>query len=55
MRDKPWMAIDVMTNETVDWYSTETEALVANQGKPVSIIYRPGRKKKVKRNAANGV
>jgi hypothetical protein len=50
MRDKPYMVIDVLTDETVGWYESEFEARIQNKGKPISVIYRPGRKKKVKKN-----
>lgn len=49
MRDKPWMVIDLMTNETLGWYATDLEAAFAHQGEPVDIQYRPGRKGKVKK------
>ena len=50
MRDKPWMVIDVLDDTApVRWYTTELEALVATQGEPVSIQYRPGRKRKVRK------
>lgn len=49
MRDKPWMVVDVMTNEIVGWYETEAAALVAHFNDPVDISYRPGRKGKAKK------
>lgn len=49
MRAKPWMVIDLMTNETLGWYETDTEAWLAHRDQPVDIQYRPGRKAKVKK------
>jgi hypothetical protein len=40
------MVIDVLTNETLGWYASDIEASLAHKGEPVSVIYRPGRKKK---------
>lgn len=42
----PWQVIDVMTNETVGWYPTESAAWLDNLRSPVSVLYRPGRKRK---------
>lgn len=49
MRTHPWLVIDLMTNENLGWYETETAALMAHKNSPVTIQYRPGRKKKVKK------
>jgi hypothetical protein len=49
MREKPWIAIDLLTDETVGWYHNEVEAWTENAGKPVTVLYRPGRKGKAKR------
>lgn len=49
MRTKPWIVIDLLTDETLGWFETETAALIAHKNDPVTIQYRPGRKAKVKR------
>lgn len=49
MREKPWMVIDLLTDETLGWYESDIAASVAHKGEPVSIQYRPGRKRKVKK------
>ena len=45
----PWMVVDLMSGEVVGRYATEVDAAKDNLGKAVSIQYRPGRKKKVKK------
>lgn len=49
MRAKPWMSVDLMTGEVIGWYENEVEAAKNSLGKAVSIQYRPGRKKAVKK------
>lgn len=49
MREKPWQVVDLFTNETLEWCATDTDAWVKFAGRPVDVIYRPGRKKKVKK------
>lgn len=49
LSEGPYKVYDVMTNEFLGGYLTDTAARVSNKGKPITIIYRPGRKKKVKR------
>lgn len=41
MKSKPWIAIDLMTNEVVGNYSSEVEALLANKGKAIDVQYAP--------------
>lgn len=48
MREKPWMVIDLLTDETLGWYTTDVEAYLAHKDEPVDIQYRPGRKGKAK-------
>lgn len=49
MREKPYMVISTETNETVAW-CTYTEYATHYAGQPgYDVIYRPGRKKKVKK------
>lgn len=49
MREKPWQVIDLLTNETIGWYAEDWQAHYENRGKAISVLYRPGRKKKVKK------
>lgn len=49
MRDKPWQVIDLLTDETLAWYENEAIAWSAHAGQPVTVLYRPGRKKRVKK------
>lgn len=49
MREKPWQVINVITNETLGWYENDDIAYLTHAGEPISVIYRPGRKKKVKK------
>lgn len=49
MREKPYHVINTETNETVAWCTYE-EYVMTYAGKPnIDVIYRPGRKKKVKK------
>ncbi len=49
MRDKPYMVISTETNETVEW-CTYVEYCTKYAGLPgFDVVYRPGRKKKVKK------
>ncbi len=49
MREKPWQAIDLMTNETLGWYKDSNDAYIQNPGRAIDVSYRPGRKTKVKK------
>lgn len=50
MREKPYQIIDLLTNETVAW-CTYAEYMRDYAGKPgYDVNYRPGRKKKVKKD-----
>lgn len=49
MREKPWQVINVLTNTTLGWYTSDTEAYDSHKGEPVSVIYRPGRKPNTRR------
>lgn len=46
----PWMVVNLMTDEIVGYYQTDTIAGVAHAGEPVSIQYRPKPKRKAKRS-----
>lgn len=49
MRENPYQVIDTNTNETVEWVNY-TDLALKYMGKPgYDYIYRPGRKKKVKK------
>lgn len=49
MREKPYHVINTETNETVAWVTYE-EWVLHYCGKPnMDVLYRPGRKKKVKK------
>lgn len=48
MRENPYMAINLLTNETVGWYASPNAAHLAHPNEPIDVIYRPGRKKKAK-------
>lgn len=49
MREKPYQVIDTITDETVEW-CTYPEYVSKYAGTPgYDVIYRPGRKKKVKK------
>jgi hypothetical protein len=48
MRENPYMVINVLTNEVIGWYAGPNEAHMAHPDEPIEVIYRPGRKKKVK-------
>jgi len=41
MKSKPWIAVNVLTNETLGNYTTEFEALSYHKGQPVDVIYAP--------------
>lgn len=41
MRNKPWIAIDLMTNEVLGNYVDDIEAIKANPGKAIDVLYRP--------------
>lgn len=45
MRELPWQVIDLLTDETLGWYRNDVEARLKHAGEPVTVIYRPGRKK----------
>lgn len=41
MKNKPWIAIDLMTNEVLGNYRSEAEAYGSNMGKPIMVQYAP--------------
>lgn len=43
---KPWIAIDLLTNENLGRYETEVAALIAHRGQPIEVIYRPDRRRR---------
>jgi hypothetical protein len=45
----PYKAYYLMTNELIGGYENEALAYVLNKDKAITVIYRPGRKKKVKK------
>jgi hypothetical protein len=47
--DTPWMVVDVMKNEVVGYYATDIEAADAHVGEPVTIQYRPLKRRKAAR------
>ena len=49
MRENPYQVVNLLTNETVGWYASSAAAWLAHPGEPVDVIFRPGRKKKVKK------
>ena len=48
MKSKPWIAIDLMTNEVLGNYATDTAAWSDHIGQPVDVQYAP-RAREVKR------
>lgn len=49
MRAAPWQVIDLMTGETLGWETDPDLAAYKYRDQPVTMIYRPGRKGKVKK------
>ena len=47
--ETPWMVVNVMTNEIVGYYEDDVKAADNHVGEPVSIQYRPKRKRKTGR------
>jgi hypothetical protein len=45
-QETPWMVVNVMTNEVVGYYADDIQAYDAHSGEPVSVQYRPLRKRK---------
>lgn len=43
--ETPWQAIDLLTDECVGWYSTDTAAYSDNNDRAIVVWYRPKRKK----------
>lgn len=48
--ETPWMVVDLMKNEVVGYYDSEISALMAHQGEPVDVQYRPLRKRRATRS-----
>lgn len=46
---KPYRVYNVLTDELIESYDSYGDAAEAHKGEPVTIIYRPGRKKKTRR------
>lgn len=46
---KPYRVYCLMTNALLGSYDSYGDAQIAHSGEPVTIIYRPGRKKKAKK------
>jgi hypothetical protein len=47
--ETPYRVYDVLTGEELGRYSSYNSAAVAHEGQPIEIIYRPSRRKKVKK------
>lgn len=45
MKNLPWIAIDLMTNEVLGNYRTDAEAWANHVGQPVSVQYAPNARK----------
>ena len=45
----PYVAIDLLTNEILGRYDSENAAYMALPGKPITVIYRPRKKRVVKK------
>lgn len=41
MKSKPWIAVNVLTNEVLGNYESEVAALMDNKGQPVQVQYAP--------------
>lgn len=43
---KPYRVYNVLTDALIGDYNTHTEAAESHRGQPITIIYRPSRRKK---------
>ena len=41
MKSKPWIAVDLFTNEVLGNYVSEFEAYAQNKGKVIDVQYNP--------------
>lgn len=45
LSEGPYKVYDLMTNEFLGGYVNDVSAMIAHKGQPITVIYRPGRKK----------